>query len=244
MDSRKFGIAVVQARMSSTRLPGKVLKTMGGRPMLELLLERVGRQHILDDIRIQTVLATSTESEDDDVAEIGSRMEIPVVRGPLDDVLGRFVQAVNRLEPDYVFRLTGDNPMLDEHLIHGAWKAYMDLESKLTDGAGISNGLEDYRVAPVGYVVDLVEADRLRWLHNQNPTQSEKEHVTVGFKDRGLLHPFQLFGKDYSQHRWTVDYASDFRYMSKLFASKGTGVDAREAIQWSSRHPHPRGQEE
>lgn len=228
-------ISVIQARMSSSRLPGKVLRDVAGVRMLELMLARVTRES-----SIPTVVATSVEASDDPVAALCRELNVDVVRGPLENVLGRFIAVVDIYDPDAILRLTGDNPFTDaravrEGLAHfEAWDA--DAPGDL---AGISNHLEDRR-DPHGYAVEVLRTERLRWLDRQELTAAEREHVTLGFINRDIYDSYQLLPGDQRDIRWTVDYPEDLTYMDALFSELGHDARAEEAIDWSRSHPHPR----
>src|SRR5688500_16406077 len=108
--------AIVQARMSSSRLPGKVLREEGGKQLLGYLLERVGRCSCLGGV----VVATSTEAADDPVARYCAEQGVPCCRGPLEDVAGRFVRVLERYPEEAFVRLTADSPLLDPALVERA----------------------------------------------------------------------------------------------------------------------------
>ena len=229
-----FAISVIQARMSSTRLPGKVLREMAGSPMLELMLERVRA-----DSDVPTIVATSTEPSDDPIEELCNALDVPIIRGPLHDVLSRFIQAIDTYQPEIVIRLTGDNPLTDAMAVQ---KGIDKFRAFFTGGereeAGISNHLAD-RTDPHGYAVEVLRADKMRWLAEQDLSDEEKEHVTLGFINRGIYGSFHILegGEDI---RWTVDYPEDFEYMSKLFNDLGRNANTTEALKWSATHAHPK----
>lgn len=228
-----FAISVIQARMSSTRLPGKVLREMAGSPMLELMLERV-----LADNGIPTVVATSTEPSDDPIEELCTALDVPIIRGPLENVLSRYIQAIEIYQPEVVIRLTGDNPFTDAMAVDKGienFRAFYADDER--EEAGISNHLAD-RTDPHGYAVEVLKADRLRWLAEQELTADEKEHVTLGFINREVYGSFHILegGEDI---RWTVDYPEDFEYMNALFSDLGRDAKVSEALKWSASHEHP-----
>lgn len=106
-------LGILQARTSSRRLPGKVLKPILGRPMLERQIERLRRAQRMDKL----VIATSTDASDDPIAALCQSLSVDCFRGPLDDVLDRFYQAARRYAPRAVVRLTGDCPLADPQVI-------------------------------------------------------------------------------------------------------------------------------
>jgi len=159
--------AVIQARAGSTRLPGKVLEDLGGRPVLEWVVRAARAATEVDEV----IVATSTLVGDDAVADLATSLGVPVVRGSEDDVLSRFVAALDAHPADAVVRLTADCPLLDPTLIDavvGAWAAAP---------------LHDYvstilvRCLPRGLDVELVTADVLRAV-DRMAAGHDRVHVT------------------------------------------------------------------
>lgn len=234
LDAPSQALTIIQARTSSSRLPGKVLKPMAGLPMLELMLQRVRR-----DNPVPTVVATSDDPTDDPVATLCARVGVPVVRGPLHDVLARFIRVIDQFTPQTVVRLTGDNPFSDAQSVIDGLSAYHAARKALPgDWAGISNHLAD-RSDPHGYAVEVIDADQLRWLDRQELNADEREHVTLGLIHRDVYRSFHLLDGDLSALRWTVDHPEDHAYMCRLFDALGTRATAQEAARWSRDHPHP-----
>lgn len=226
-------LALLQARMSSTRLPGKALRPMNGVPVLELLVERVGDSW--DGGRL--AVATSDHPSDDPIAAWCERRGIACVRGELEDVLARFVAALERYRPEVVVRLTGDNPLVDGRAVAAGIEAY---RRRSGDGrvAGVSNHLED-RTDPYGYCVEVVRPGALRELLASDPSPEEREHVTLGLRRRGRLESYGILPGDLRSLRWTVDTGEDFDYVERLFAELGPACSAEEAARWCEAHPHP-----
>ena len=110
--------AIIQARMTSTRLPGKVMTDLNGRPLLAYMLARVRRAQRVD----RVIVATTANATDDAVAELCGRLDVPVFRGDEVDVLGRFVGAASQFGADTIIRLTADCPLVDPAIIDAAGK--------------------------------------------------------------------------------------------------------------------------
>src|SRR4051794_21708749 len=106
-------VAIIQARMGSTRLPGKVLMRIGGRPLLAYLVERISRARMLDGI----IVATTTNPRDNAIIEECERRGIPNFRGSESDVLGRYICAARACQADIIVRVTADNPFTDPNSI-------------------------------------------------------------------------------------------------------------------------------
>ena len=159
--------AVIQARAGSTRLPGKVLADLGGRPVLEWVVRAARAATQVDEV----IVATSTLAGDDAVADLATPWGVPVVRGSEDDVLSRFVAALDAHPADAVVRLTADCPLLDPTLIDavaGAWAAAPTHDY-------VSTVL--VRCLPRGLDVELVSAQALRAV-DRIATGHDRVHVT------------------------------------------------------------------
>ncbi|GAA1255238.1 cytidylyltransferase domain-containing protein [Oryzihumus leptocrescens] len=162
-------VAVIQARAGSSRLPGKVLTDLAGRPVLEWVVRAARAAHSLDEV----IVATSTESGDDAVADLARSLGVAVVRGSEDDVLSRFVDALEAHPADAVVRLTADCPLLDPALIDavvGAWRAAPVHDYVSTVLA---------RSLPRGLDVELVTARALHAV-DATATAHDRVHVTSG----------------------------------------------------------------
>jgi spore coat polysaccharide biosynthesis protein SpsF (cytidylyltransferase family) len=159
-------LAVVQARMSSSRLPGKTLADIDGEPALALLLRRLKRARGIGEI----VVATSTDASDDPVAELAAQLGAGVMRGPLADVLARFVLALgSRVGP--IVRVTGDCPMIDPHVVDLTVECFLSVP-----GCAYASNVAP-RTYPDGLDVEVVDADALRELDREDLTPGEREHV-------------------------------------------------------------------
>lgn len=199
--------AVVQARMSSRRLPGKVLAEVAGEPMLALLLARLGQARLVGEI----VVATSVESIDDPVAELAQRIGVRVHRGSRDDVLGRFVGALDgRTGP--VVRITADCPFVDPGIVD----AVVALFGATPDCAYASNVV--HRVHPDGLDVEVVDADVLRTVALETDDVADREHVTPAVRaapDR--FRAAHLPGDPaHAGLNWTVDEEADLTFVRGL----------------------------
>lgn len=159
---------VIQARMSSERLPGKVLRPVGDRPMLGCLLDRLAHARMVHEV----VIATSDRLEDDAVAAFAAGAGIPVFRGPLEDVLGRFAAAARTARLDHVVRISGDSPLLDPSLVD---LALTGLAGGRWDAASNVVGERTY---PAGQSVEAMTARTLDRLDQRTTDPADREHVT------------------------------------------------------------------
>lgn len=203
-------LGVLQARVSSSRLPGKVLRPLLGAPMIARQIERLRRARRLDAL----VLATSTDPSDDVLARWAAEAGVPVYRGSLDDVLGRFVAAARPYAPAHVARLTGDCPLAD-------W-AVMDtvVARHLASGADYtSNTIEP--TWPDGLDVEVLTMAALETAAREATAPFEREHVTqfiVRRPQRFRLENVRA-AEDLSGLRWTVDEPADFELVEAIYAA-------------------------
>ena len=201
-------VIIVQARMTSTRLPGKVLLPLAGQPMLVRLLERLRRVQRTQDI----VVATTINISDDAIAALCAQQCVPCHRGSEHDVLSRYADAARLHGADVVVRITSDCPMIDPVLIDQVIAAYDE-----GDCDYVSNMLPP--TWPYGMAVEVFSAASLVQAHAEAAQAAEREHVTPflywhpeRYRLRNVASPVNL-----SHHRWTVDTTEDYELVSRLF---------------------------
>ena len=202
-------VAIIQARQGSTRLPGKVMKEVLGKPLLGYLIERAKRAKLLNKI----VVATTRLKEDDAIAKFCESHSIPCYRGDVEDVLGRFLGAAQDYSADVIVRLTGDCPLLDPNVIDKVVATYLQLYPKIDY---VSNTLE--RTYPRGLDTEVFSLESLKIADREATTETEREHVTsfiYGHPERFKLSSVKGEG-DTSRFRWTVDTPDDFRLIETL----------------------------
>jgi spore coat polysaccharide biosynthesis protein SpsF len=201
-------VAIVQARMTSTRLPGKVLMPIRGRPMLAWQLDRLG--HIREDVRL--AVATTTNQSDDRVVALCETMQIPVIRGSEGDVLDRYRTAASLLGADPIIRITSDCPLIDPDVTRQVLELW---ETERVDYA--SNTIE--RTFPQGLDTEVLSAAALDSAWHGATERFEREHVTPYIylrPDRFRL--ANLVGAtDESRHRWTVDTPEDLAFVRAVY---------------------------
>lgn len=214
-------VAIIQARMGSTRLPGKVLEPIGGRPMLAHVVERAMRIRGVDG----AIVAIPDLAEDDVLAAAATELGTPVVRGPADDVLARYVMALDAAGPatDAIVRITADCPLLSPSVSGRVVAA-------LADADYASNTLD--RTYPRGLDTEAIRADILRLAAHEARSAAEREHVTPFIWRRPER--FRLGsvrdGVDRSHLRWTVDVPEDLEAVRAIHAELGPGPFDVEAI--------------
>lgn len=201
-------LGILQARFSSSRLPGKVMRPILGKPMLLHQIARISRAHNIDHLTV----ATSTDSTDDPIADMCRNNQIGCYRGSLEDVLDRFYQAGAVQKPEYVVRLTGDCPLTDPEVIDRVIALCRD-------------GHYDYASNALNPTFpDGLDAEVIRWpvlvqTWQEARKPSEREHVTpfihqqpTRYKIGELRSPV-----DYSAFRWTVDEPADFEFVRRIY---------------------------
>lgn len=209
---------VIQSRLSSSRLPGKALMTVAGMPLIELVARRASRTGF------EVVVATSVEHYDDLIATHLARVGIRVVRGPLDDVLARFVDATSDMEPaDTVVRLTGDNPVADA-----------DLVQELIDAMAVSGhvyGRVDIDQVPEGLGAEVFSVEVLRQAAATSVDPYDHEHVTPWIRRTcgELLFAPKANPGDPAAYRCTTDCLHDYDRIARLFAGEADPV----AVPWA-----------
>jgi len=208
---------VIQSRLNSSRLPGKAMLTIAGMPLIELVARRASRSSH------EVVVATSQEQYDERIAAHLESVGIPVVRGSLDDVLGRFVQATADLDDDdRVVRLTGDNPLADADLVDELIAA--------VDATQHSYGRVDIDQVPEGLGAEVFRVGDLRRAAAKATEPYDREHVTPWLRRTlgELLFVPSGCPDDIHAYRATVDTLGDYVRVSSLF----TGVEDPVGIGW------------
>ena len=145
MNNKPKMIAIVQARMGSTRLPGKMMKKINGKPMVFYLPEQLKYSKLID----QVVIATSVQPENDEMYEYLKSIGVEVFRGPEDDVLKRFVMVAEKYKPDIIVRITGDEPLIDPFLVDKVIQEHIDSGADYTSTKEYKKG-EYIRTVPMG----------------------------------------------------------------------------------------------
>ena len=210
-------VAVLQARMRSTRLPGKVLAPVAGRPMLARQLERIFMAHRVDRVTV----ATTDLPQDDAVARCALDAGAAVYRGEEADVLERFWQAAKQAGADHVVRLTGDCPLMDPQVIDRVISVHLDEGNDCT-----ANVVE--RTFPDGLDVEVATFAALDRARTLAGAALEREHVTPFFyrAENGFRIGSVLCSRDLGRMRWTVDYPEDLDLVREIYdALEARGPD-------------------
>jgi len=207
-------VGIVQARTTSSRLPGKALLDLAGAPAIVRMLERVKRARKLNAVWV----ATSDESSDDELAAVVDSWGVPVYRGPLHDVLARFRGAAACAEAQVVVRLTGDCPLHDPAIIDCAVEAFLGADPP---NDYMSNTLRP--TYPDGLDSEIFTFAALERAHREAKLAPEREHVTPYMYQGKAAPPFRIAHLEapanFSHLRWTLDHPEDLVFARSVFAA-------------------------
>lgn len=216
-------VAVIQARLTSTRLPAKILLDLVGKPAIQHCLTRASRIEHVDEI----VVATTDRPDDDVTASVAKRLGFRFVRGSEGDVLSRYVLAARESKADAVVRLTSDCPLLDPAASSLVVDTFKSSQTGLWPFDYVSNTL--IRRLPRGLDTEVLRVDALERAHREATKPEEREHVTLGVYSRpdkyrcGCVLP--TTENDLSGHRWTLDTIEDYRFLYRVYEALGDDAE-------------------
>jgi spore coat polysaccharide biosynthesis protein SpsF len=202
-------VAIIQARMGSTRLPGKVLKDVEGETVLAQVVSRLRRARLINELMV----ATTDGPADDAIVKECRSLAIPVSRGDQDDVLDRYFRAAQLAKAEVVVRITSDCPLIDPEITDKTVAAFLEARPDYA-----SNSLQ--RTYPRGLDTEVMSVAALGRVWQQARKPYEREHVTPYIYE----HPaeFKLLSvtgdADHSGHRWTVDTPEDLEFVRAIYA--------------------------
>lgn len=231
-------VATIEARMTSSRLPGKVLMTAGGKPLLQILIERLKRAPSLDSI----VVATTTNATDDPIAALALRQDVLLFRGSEEDVLGRVCGALQMVNADICVEITGDCPLVDPLIVE---ESIFEFRSSRDTHSYVSNS-DPCRSVPAGLDVQVFFADALYCLEQESSNPQDREHVSLGFyrpESNGRWNPRFITHRSCvgAEHFLaTLDYREDYELIKMAheeLSAQFPNYGASELIQWIVAHP-------
>lgn len=201
-------VAIIQARIGSTRLPGKALLDIAGRPMLLHVIERMQRSEEIDKI----VVATTHNERDDEIEDFCKKHEVSFYRGSENDVLDRYYQCAKEYAADIVVRVTSDCPLIDPRVVDMVINEYKKGESDYS-----SNIVE--RTYPRGMDVEVFSFKALAKAHREAHEDYQREHVTpfIHENPEKFILTNVLGDEDFSRYRITVDTPEDMEMVSRLY---------------------------
>ena len=234
-------VAVIQGRMSSSRLPGKILADIAGQPMLQRVFIRTSRAKTVT----ETIFATTTDPSDDPVAEYCDFSGIPFTRGSLFDVLDRYYQTAKQAKADVVVRVTADCPVIDPGLIDEVVRTLLETGDSRFDF--VANRLPPpfQRTYPIGLDVEACTFDVLKKAWKDGKEPQHREHVMpyfyegvelrtinrqlqTGISPRGFNIALLHHTTDFGDYRWTVDTPEDLEFMRQIY----NRFDGRDDYSW------------
>ena len=244
-------VAIIQARMGSTRLPGKVLKPLAGDTVLGHVLRRVRQAKRLDAICI----ATTESPTDDPIVAESARLGVSCWRGSEQDVLARYLGAAQASEADVIVRVTSDCPLFDGALLDEMLAVFQSAgglqpPSVSSDSAterrlqAAGTGL-DYlsnvqaRRFPRGLDAEIFTFTALARAHREATRQHEREHVTPYFYQHPELFRLHSFvgASDLSEHRWTLDTPEDWQFVEAVYAALGADFTTADVLNLLKARP-------
>lgn len=223
-------VAIIQARMGSTRLPGKILQPLAGKPVLRRVVERVRASNAFDEV----VVATTVRDIDDPAAEAAAGFGAMVVRGDENDVLSRYGLAAEASAADAVMRITADCPLIDPDVLNAMANRFRTGDADL-----VSNCVR--RTFPRGLDAELFSRDALDIMLTEAAAPAEREHVTPFFyanpgRFRIVSHESS---EDFSDYRLTLDTPEDFELLDRIFdtVSDPDAIRLADVITLFDTHP-------
>jgi len=222
--------AIIQARMGSTRFPGKSVRLLKGLSILEHIIIRLQQVPEID--RIQ--LATTEAETEAPLIEIAKKHKVAVFQGSEEDVLKRFIQAGEAIEAQHIVRVCGDNPLIDIPLLRSLITAHLESHADYTISAD---------PIPLGTGCEVVCLETLKKFEEQASELKYREHVTTWFHDHNdkftitrIEAPSYLRNRNF---RLTVDTPQDFALMEKIFSELNphSTIDLEDVITFLETHP-------
>jgi len=193
-------VASIEARMASSRLPGKVLKEIEGKPVLKILIERLSQSKFIDEI----VIASTTNPLDEKIERLGRKLNTYVYRGSEDDVLRRVVEAVKSVSGDIIVEITGDCPLMDPEVVDYVINEYLKNYPKYDYVANIGHVGNEVRQVPIGMDVRVFSFEHLNYINEITNDPEDREHVSLYFFRTGKSR-FNLYNVS-TPDKWKRDY--------------------------------------
>ena len=208
--SNKRNLVILQARMSSRRLPGKVLMPLNGEPMIYRQIARILEAQEVENL----IVATSTDPSDDELVEYLISKGVATFRGSLDDVFSRFYEIIKNESPEIIVRLTADCPLVMPKILDAMLSQF-----NLGESEYMSNAL--HPTYPDGLDIEIFSRECFNRLSALSLTPKELEHVTLGINNRNDFFKIENYSdvEDNSKLRWTVDYLEDFEFVKGVYAN-------------------------
>jgi spore coat polysaccharide biosynthesis protein SpsF len=210
-------VAIIQARMGATRLPGKVLKQLAGKSVLEQVIGRVRQAGRLQGVMV----ATTTAPQDEAVVAECRRLGVPVFQGSEQDVLSRYHGAATAVGAEAVVRITADCPLFDGAMLDRMLEIFLAANQPAVTVDYLSN--VQHRTFPRGLDAELFTFAGLDRIFREAVKPYEREHVTPYFYQHPELFRLRSFvgEPDHSAYRWTLDTPEDWSMIQAVYAALG-----------------------
>jgi len=200
-------IAIIQARLGSTRLPGKVLLDLEGRTVLEHVIRRVKSSKLVNDV----IVATTINKDDLEIVKLCANLGINVYCGSEDDVLDRYYQTARLFRADHIVRITSDCPLIDHMLIDEVINLHLRKKADYT-----SNTIKE--TYPDGMDIEVFTFAALKEAWKKANLSSEREHVTPFIRKNPAFKQVNLeYDRDLSHKRWTLDNPEDYEFIRLIY---------------------------
>lgn len=231
-------VSTIEARMTSSRLPGKVLLKTAGKPLLQILIERLSKSKLIDEI----VVATTINSTDDVIANLCDQMNVKCFRGSELNVLERITGAARSAVTDILVQITGDCPLIDPILVDEAINIFIQ---RFPDIRYVSN-TGPYISMPWGFDVQVYMASDLYAINDNAPDEMDKEHVSYSFYSAENIEKYKPFFIKYigelnrPELRVTLDYHDDYTLIKEAYESlheNKPDFTAIDVIRWLDKNP-------
>ena len=229
-------VAIIEARMESTRLPGKSLKKICGKPMLELMIERIKNSKNIDEI----VIATSTNLKNDEIEKLSKKLEVTCFRGSEEDVLDRVLNAAISCHAEIILELWGDCPLIDPNILDGMIDYFFDNEYDCI-GTVLPNFKKTY---PLGISALIFKTQTLQEIDNLTKNPIDRENVSNYIYEHPKKYRIASFpcpkNLRYPNLRLVVDEYKDFELVKAVFEylyPSNKNFSTIDVIEYLNSHP-------
>lgn len=202
---------IMQARVGSSRLHAKVLKELGGKTVLEHDVERIRQAKRVEDI----IIATTTNPEDEAIAEVARRCQVKLFKGSEQDVLDRYYQAARAFEVEHIIRITSDCPLVDPFVIDEVIACYEQGHYDII--TNVPNEWEKMTY-PRGLDLEIFSFEWLEKAWREAKDSYDREHVSPYIYDHAQTRYYYRYERDYSMYRWTLDTEADWQVIQNIYA--------------------------
>ncbi|MBF8982973.1 glycosyltransferase family protein [Lutibacter sp. B2] len=202
--------AIIQARMGSTRLPGKVMLDLCGKYVIDHVIDRVKQSKYIDEI----VIASTTSKNDDKIIERAKENKIKYFRGSEEDVLSRYYYAALENKLDVIVRITSDCPLIDSFVTDEIIKFYIDNKYEIVSNEGPHPTEKTY---PRGLDTEVFSFKSLKDAYVNAKEKYQREHVTPYIYENYTNIYYYKNGEDYSNYRWTLDTHEDWKLIKEIY---------------------------